>query len=202
MKKNSFFFFKFLQKRWKKKKSSQSYDICVSNLVVKTKVDTINSLGTKLKNGAKYKEKKMVFAIWTSPLNIDSLFYTPTRLVGYTFFFIKNKKGYIMILSIFSFQISIFIENYQVFSEYHKYVFLLLTWMVGLTMNLISETHHSCKRRKHVFMVLSVYTIIFLFLLLVFNFIKKLLYRNTHTHVDTWETDTIHSSLEGGKKKQ
>ena len=64
----------------------------VSNLVVKTKVDTINSLGTKLKNGAKYKEKKMVFAIWTRPLNIDSLFYAPTRLVGYTFFFIKNKK--------------------------------------------------------------------------------------------------------------
>ena len=93
------------------KKKSHSYDICVSNLVVKTKVDTINSLGTKLKNGANYKEKKKVFAIWTRPLNIDSLFYAPTRLVGYTFFFIKNKKGYIMILFIFSFQISIFITS-------------------------------------------------------------------------------------------
>ena len=32
---------------------------------------------------------------------------------------------------------------------------------MGLTMNLISGTHHLCERRKYVFMVLRKYTIIF-----------------------------------------
>ena len=32
--------------------------------------------------------------------------------------------------------------------------------MVGSTINLISETHHLCERRKHAFMVLLEYTII------------------------------------------
>ena len=45
-------------------------------------------------------------------------------------------------------------------SEYHKCVFSPITWMVGPIMNLISGTHHSCKRREHVFMVLREYTII------------------------------------------
>ena len=34
--------------------------------------------------------------------------------------------------------------------------------MVGPTMNLISEIHHSCERREHAFMVFQEYTIIFL----------------------------------------
>ena len=36
--------------------------------------------------------------------------------------------------------------------------------MVGPTMNLISRTHHSCKRREYTFIVFREYTIIFLFL--------------------------------------
>ena len=35
------------------------------------------------------------------------------------------------------------------------------TWMVDLTMNLISGTHHSCERREYAFMVLREYLIIF-----------------------------------------
>ena len=35
-----------------------------------------------------------------------------------------------------------------------------LTWMVGSTMNLISGTHYSCERKKHVFIILRKYTII------------------------------------------
>ena len=38
------------------------------------------------------------------------------------------------------------------------------TCMVGSTMNLISETHHSCERREYTFMVLREYTIISLHL--------------------------------------
>ena len=41
-------------------------------------------------------------------------------------------------------------------------MFLLLTWIVGPIMNLINGTHHSCERRKHTFMGLQKYTIIFL----------------------------------------
>lgn len=51
--KNSFFFNLILTEKIDEEKKPQSYDICVSILVVKTKVDTINILGTKLKNGAK-----------------------------------------------------------------------------------------------------------------------------------------------------
>ena len=32
--------------------------------------------------------------------------------------------------------------------------------MVGLTMNLISKTHHLCERKEYAFMVLQEYTII------------------------------------------
>jgi len=38
--------------------------------------------------------------------------------------------------------------------------------MVGSTMNLISETYHSCKRREYTFMVLRKYIIIFQFSLI------------------------------------
>ena len=55
------------------------------------------------------------------------------------------------------------VENYYVLPEYHKCILPNLTWMVGSTMNLISETHHSCEseRREYVFMVFQEYTIIF-----------------------------------------
>ena len=35
-----------------------------------------------------------------------------------------------------------------------------LTWMIGSTMNLISETHYLCERREYAFMVFQEYTII------------------------------------------
>lgn len=53
MKKFFFFLNLILTEKIEDEKKPQSYDICVSILVVKTKVDTINILGTKLKNGAK-----------------------------------------------------------------------------------------------------------------------------------------------------
>ena len=54
--------------------------------------------------------------------------------------------------------------------------------MVGLTINLISETHHSCERREYAFMVLRKYTIIFLlrvclnntYLLKIKNLLQKI----------------------------
>ena len=37
-------------------------------------------------------------------------------------------------------------KNYWIFREYHKCVFLPLTWIVGSSINLISETHNSVRR--------------------------------------------------------
>ena len=51
-------------------------------------------------------------------------------------------------------------ENYLVLLEYHKCVFLPLTWKIVPTMNLISGTYHSCERREYAFMILREYIII------------------------------------------
>ena len=40
--------------------------------------------------------------------------------------------------------------------------------MVGPIMNLINETHYSCERREHVFMIFREYIIIFPFSIILF----------------------------------
>ena len=52
-------------------------------------------------------------------------------------------------------------RNYCVLSEYHKYVFLSLTCIIGSTMNLINDTYHLCERKKHIFIILWKYLRIF-----------------------------------------
>ena len=45
-------------------------------------------------------------------------------------------------------------ENYRILREYVKCILFALKWIVGLTINLINETHHLCERREYVFYIL------------------------------------------------
>jgi hypothetical protein len=51
-------------------------------------------------------------------------------------------------------------ENYIIFRKHIKCIFSPFTEVVGLTINLISETHDFCERREYAFNVFSEYNII------------------------------------------
>ena len=51
-------------------------------------------------------------------------------------------------------------ENYVIFREYIKCILPLLTKVVDLIMNLISEIYHFCERREYTFNILPEYNII------------------------------------------